>query len=109
MLFVDLLDPVRVEQRRCRRTVSQRKLLANGPRALVQICLKPVVVCAEPLACCGRQFFDALPVSMHRTRRPAFSPLRGGQTLGRGSERVARALRPEPSGSAWGGAPADAR
>src|SRR5829696_7688741 len=48
MLFVDLLDPVSVEQRRCRRTISQRKLLANGPRALVQICLKPVVGCAEP-------------------------------------------------------------
>src|SRR5215208_2565795 len=50
MLFVDLLDPVGVEQRRCRRTISQRKLLANGPRALVQICLKPVVGCAEPFA-----------------------------------------------------------
>ena len=50
MLFVDLLDPIGVEQRRCRRTISQRKLLANGPRALVQICLKPVVSCAEPFA-----------------------------------------------------------
>src|SRR5215207_3288845 len=49
MLFVDLVDPVGVEQRRCRRTISQRELLANGPRALVQICLKPVVGCAEPL------------------------------------------------------------
>ena len=30
MLFVDLLDPVSVEQRRCRRTISQRLLADAG-------------------------------------------------------------------------------
>ena len=108
--FVDFLDPVGVEQRRCRRTISQRKLLANCPRALVQICLKPVVGCAEPFArnaAVGR--VSMLCRSMHRTRRPACSPLRGGRTRGRGSERGARALRPESSGWARDGAPANAR
>lgn len=48
MASVDLLDPIGVEQRWCRRTISQRELLANRPRAPVQIRLEPVVCCAEP-------------------------------------------------------------
>src|SRR3954449_5818480 len=48
MPFIDLLDPIGVEQRGCRRAISQRELLANSPRALAQIRLKPVVSRAEP-------------------------------------------------------------
>jgi hypothetical protein len=43
--FVDLLDPVGVEQRRCRGTISQRKLLAKGPDLP-----QASVGCAEPFA-----------------------------------------------------------